>query len=107
MAKAQRMVALKILPRRSPQRRGERGANAERAGEMSPNLPLRDLCDLRASAVKEAQVFRERTFGHLHRYTLKTIERLFFSAVLIIFPSVDFPALEVRMPNDLSFAKIP
>src|SRR5262245_26322578 len=67
MAKAQRIVALKILPRRSPQRRGERGANAERAGEMSPSLPLRDLCDLRASAVKEAQVFRERTFGHLHR----------------------------------------
>jgi len=55
-----------ILPRRSPQRRGERGANAERAGEMSPNLPLRDLCDLRASGVKEAQVFRERTFCHLH-----------------------------------------
>ena len=31
------------------------------------------------------------------RYTIKTIERLFFSADLHFFPSVKFPALEVRM----------
>ena len=34
------------------------------------------------------------------RYTLKTTERLFFSADLHFFPSVNFPALELRMPND-------
>jgi len=67
MAKAQRIVALKILRRRSPQRRRERGANTERAGEMPPDLPLRDLCVLRASAVKDAKVFYERSFDHLHR----------------------------------------
>jgi hypothetical protein len=33
------------------------------------------------------------------RYTLKTTERLYFSADLHFFPSVNFPALEVRMPN--------
>jgi hypothetical protein len=35
------------------------------------------------------------------RYTLKTIERLVFSAALHFF-SVNFPALEVKIPNDPS-----
>ena len=74
-------------------------------------LPLMNWGSKDPAAGRQREVSLGRLFIKCNsaqsRYTLKTTERLFFSADLHFFPSVNFPALEVRMPNDLSFANIP